>query len=172
MLPGYYSLKVHPSLIMSSLIPIYGQNVLLADDDEDDCLLFKDALEELSLSVHLTIVHNGEQLMQLLNEKNADLPDILFLDLNMPRKNGFECLSEIRQNEKLKQLPIIIFSTSFEQNMIERLYQQGAGNCFRKPNEFSKLKEVIYHALTITAPVLPADKKGNFLQPPNEGFVM
>ena len=150
---------------MTSLSPLYSQHILLADDDKDDCLLFKDALEELPLSVHLTTVHDGEQLMQLLSKKNEQLPDILFLDLNMPRKNGFQCLSEIKQNEKLKQLSIIIFSTSFEQDVVDLLYKQGAQHYIRKPNEFSKLKEVIHQTLTLIA-------QENSSQPTRENFVL
>jgi CheY-like chemotaxis protein len=147
----------------SSTLP--PQHLLLADDDEDDCLLFKDALEELPISTLLTAVHNGEHLMQLLNQKNEPLPDILFLDLNMPRKNGFQCLSEIKQNEKLKYLPVIIISTSIEQNIINLLYKNGAQHCLRKPNKFSMFKKLIHHAITLTA-------QENFAQPPREEFVL
>ena len=101
-------------------------NLLLADDDTDDCIFFKEALKEFPLSTHLTTVHNGEQLMQLLTNETNELPHVLFLDLNMPRKNGFECLSEIKLNKKLKQLPVIIFSTSFEQDDVNLLYKNGA----------------------------------------------
>ena len=87
-------------------------HILLADDDKDDCMLFKDALEELPLSTSLAIVHNGEQLMHFLNTQMATPPNVLFLDLNMPRKNGLECLTEIKLNKNLAQLPVIIFSTS------------------------------------------------------------
>ena len=74
--------------------------ILLADDDTDDCLFFKDALEGIPISIEFTAVHDGEQLMQFLNNETNPLPQILFLDLNMPRKNGFECLAEIKQNKK------------------------------------------------------------------------
>jgi len=60
--------------------------ILLADDDIDDCFFFEKALEELQLSTHLTIVHDGQQLMNYLSENSKNLPDVLFLDLNMPRK--------------------------------------------------------------------------------------
>lgn len=98
-----------------SHLPIH--HILLADDDNDDCLLFKDALGDLPLATHLTIVRDGEQLMLLLNAKE-ELPDVLFLDLNMPRRNGFDCLSEIKENEKLRSLPVIIFSTSFDPDIV------------------------------------------------------
>lgn len=139
------------------------QHIMLADDDEDDCLLFKDALAELHVSTQLTIIHNGEHLMQLLY-KTGRLPDLLFLDLNMPRKNGIACLAEIKCSEVLKNIPVIILSTSFEQDIVALLYKKGAQHCIRKPNEFSKLKEVIYQAITTI--------KENTAQPSIKEFVL
>ncbi|MDB5210527.1 MAG: response regulator [Sediminibacterium sp.] len=138
--------------------------ILLADDDADDCLLFKEALDELSVPVRLTTVHNGEQLMLLLN-KNEMQHDILFLDLNMPRKNGFDCLSEIRQNKKLDGLAVIPISTSFELEMVNLLYKNGAQHYIRKPNEFSQLKHLIQDGITIVAETHTA-------QALKEGFVL
>jgi response regulator RpfG family c-di-GMP phosphodiesterase len=123
--------------------------VLLADDDMDDCLLFKQALEELPLPTRLTIVNNGDQLMKLLLKNPNKLPHVLFLDLNMPRKNGFECLTEIKLNDKLKALPTILYSTSAEQSVIDRLYQSGAQHFIRKPYDFLEIKRVIHHSLTL-----------------------
>jgi CheY-like chemotaxis protein len=127
------------------------RNILLADDDKDDGLLFQQILEEIPLSTQLATVNNGEQLMQLLNEKEQ-LPDILFLDLNMPRKNGFECLSEIKRTKKLQQLPVIIFSTSYEPAMVDLLYKNGAEYYIRKPNDFTRFKKIISEVLALTAP--------------------
>jgi CheY-like chemotaxis protein len=124
-------------------------NVLLADDDSDDCLLFKEALEELPLTTNLVIVHDGVELMQYLTLKQDTLPDILFLDLNMPRKNGFECLSEIKQHKKLKALRVIIFSTSFNPVIADQLQKQGAQHYIRKPAEFSNLRKLILQSLTL-----------------------
>ncbi len=124
--------------------------ILLADDDTDDCLLFKDALDQLPVSAQLTTVHNGEQLMLLLN-KNECPPDILFLDLNMPRKNGFDCLKEIRQNKNLDSLAVIPISTSIEQDTVTMLYKNGAQHYIRKPNDFSQLKNLIQNGITQVA---------------------
>jgi CheY-like chemotaxis protein len=123
--------------------------VLLADDDMDDCLIFKQALEELPISTRLTIVHNGDQLMKLLLKNVNQLPHVLYLDLNMPRKNGFECLTEIRLNDRLKALPLILYSTSAEQSVIDRLYQNGAQHFIRKPFDFLEIKRVIHQSLTL-----------------------
>ena len=147
-------------------------SVLLADDDTDDCIFFKEAVQELLPLTNFIAVHDGEQLMYLLaDEKNA-LPHVLFLDLNMPRKNGFECLSEIKQNEKLKKLPVIMFSTSFEQEVVNQLYQNGAHYFIRKPSEFSQFKKIIQHTLTTVAKELGDDKTVTISQPPKENFVL
>ena len=140
-------------------------NILYADDDTDDCIFFKEALVELLLSTNLTTVHDGEQLMQLLTNETNELPDILFLDLNMPRKNGFECLSEIKQNKKLKDLPVVIFSTSFEQEVVNLLYKNGAQYFIRKPSVFFQFKKIILHTLTLIL-------QENVSQPTKENFVL
>ena len=140
-------------------------NILLADDDTDDCIFFKEALEELPLSTHFTAVHDGEQLMQLLTKETNELPHVLFLDLNMPRKNGFECLSEIKLNKKLKQLPVIMFSTSFELEVVNLLYKNGAQYFIRKPSEFSQFKKIIQKTLTLIG-------QENISQPTRENFVL
>ena len=139
-------------------------NILLCDDDTDDCIFFKDALEGLSLSTHLTTVHDGEQLMELITKTN-ELPYVLFLDLNMPRKNGFECLSEIKLNKKLKQLPVIILSTSIDEDVVNLLYNNGAQYCASKPGKISQLKIVIRQTLTLIA-------QNNIVQPSRENFVI
>jgi len=126
-------------------------DVLLADDDIDDCLFFKTALEELPLSARLTTVHDGEHLMNYLSENSQQLPHVLFLDINMPRKNGLECLSEIKQDPSLKDLPVVIFSTSNSWDTINLLFKSGSHVYIHKPNDFAQLKQVIQHALPIAA---------------------
>ena len=147
-------------------------NILLADDDKDDCLLFQEALDELQLQTTLTLVHDGEQLMQLLTNQPADrhgnsknVFDVLFLDLNMPRKNGFTCFEEIKRSDKLKSLPVIIFSTSYDQSVANLFYKKGAYHYICKPGNFSELKKIIQEA-----PLLISGK--NSLQPPKENFLL
>jgi len=133
----------HPSL-----------NILLADDDIDDRFFFDKALQEIPLATSLSTVNNGEQLMNYLVENYGNLPDVLFLDLSMPRKTGFECLAEIKENALLKELPVIKFTTSFtrgidfEENLINTLSRMGAQDYIRKPADFDDLKQVIQRALT------------------------
>ena len=122
--------------------------ILLADDDGDDCLLFENALDEIAVATNFESVQNGEDLMDYLH-KTAILPDIIFLDMNMPRKNGAVCLTEIKSNKILQSIPVIIISTSLEQSLIEFLYTNGAHYFIRKPNSYAKLKFVINHAITL-----------------------
>jgi CheY-like chemotaxis protein len=132
-------------------------NILLADDDPDDCSFFDMALREILTETHLTTVHDGEQLMSYLSKNSEHLPDVLFLDLNMPRKNGFECLSEIKENDKLKDFPVVMFSTSFpqdmeyEENLINILMKIGAYHFIRKTGDFAQIKEVIHDTLIMVA---------------------
>ncbi len=126
-------------------------NILLADDDQDDCLFFKKAIEELLPSTNLSVVNDGEELMTYLSEKEEKIPDVLFLDINMPRKNGIECLSAIKQNKKLKDIPIVMFSTANSWDTINMLFNIGAHIYIHKPSDFAQLKQVIYHSLPIAA---------------------
>jgi CheY-like chemotaxis protein len=140
-------------------------NILLADDDRDDCFLFQEALGELQVKAKLTSVYDGEQLMHLLNKKTDEPFNVLFLDLNMPRKNGFACLEEIKGNENIKSLPIIIFSTSNDKLIVDGLYKNGALHFICKPDNFSQLKKTIESALLL----IP---KGDALQHPKEKFLV
>lgn len=102
------------------------QNILLADDDKDDRFFFEEALMDVPIATQLVTVENGEKLMDYLHKNSEKLPDVLFLDLNMPRKKGSECLSEIKKDEKLRQLHVVIYSTSLREDIADELYQNGA----------------------------------------------
>ncbi len=138
---------------MISTQPIKGNlnplKILLADDDKDDRLFFSMALKEITIPTKLTTVVDGEKLMDYLSENTDQLPDVIFLDINMPRKNGIECLTEIKQNKKLKDLPLIMFSTSNSRDKIGMVFKNGADVYIHKPSDFSQLKQVISHALPI-----------------------
>lgn len=139
-------------------------NLMLADDDHDDCIFFKEALEELQVQAKLKILNDGVKLMTLLSKPDIILPDALYLDLNMPRKNGFECVIEIKQMEKLKSIPVIIFSTSFDPNVVDILYEQGATYYMQKPAMFSNLKNIIAKSLQlISIPTIQKPLKENFV---------
>lgn len=116
--------------------------VLLADDDIDDCHLFADALGELKLPVRLDCAVNGVDLMKRLNGESR-LPDLVFLDINMPLKNGMECLVEIKQSKFLTKIPVIMFSTSAQKDVVDIAYGRGADIFVKKPDSFSTLKQIL-----------------------------
>lgn len=128
-------------------------NILLADDDFDDRSFFANALKELPLTTTLTSVIDGEQLMAYLDKNKEHLPQVLFLDLSMPRKNGFECLVEIKEMEAFKHIPVVMFSTSFptdinyEESMIKTLLNLGAHSYIRKLGDFELLKHAIHQSI-------------------------
>ena len=124
--------------------PLY---VLLADDDEDDRLIFKEALEDIKIKTIVTTVNEGIEVMEYLTQDGVLLPDVVFLDLNMPRKNGMQCLEEIRNSPALKHLTIATYSTSGAERDIEETFVMGANVYIKKPNDFSTLKKVVEEAM-------------------------
>jgi len=138
--------------------------ILLADDDSDDCMFFANALEELKVPFKLKTVFDGEQFMNFLENKE-NLPDIIFLDMNMPCKNGFECLVEIRKSERYKMIPVIIISTSLDENIIKSLHENGAFFYIKKPSLFAHLKKLMSLVINLIA-------AGNYRQPSIEKFVL
>jgi CheY-like chemotaxis protein len=125
-------------------------HILLADDDENDRFLFKEAMSKLTIPLEIHTVNNGDQLMSYLTRADAVLPDLLFLDLNMPRKNGMQCLKEIRSNPIWKDISIAIYSTSSSEKDIEDTFIYGANVYIQKPNEFGMLKQALEKAITTT----------------------
>ncbi len=96
---------------------------------------------------------------------NSDrLPEVLFLDLNMPRKNGTECLTEIKLNEKLKHLPVIIYSTSLHEEIADQLYKTGAHYYIQK-TDLAELEKYLLHVLTIML-------KNKFTRPSRKDFII
>ncbi len=124
-------------------------HVLLADDDDDDRLFFKDAIDVVKVKTIVTMVNDGVELMDYLNDPDTRLPNLLFLDLNMPRKGGMECLKEIRSNSKLKDLSIAIYSTSGLEKDIEETFIKGANIYIKKPNDFEELKVILEKVINI-----------------------
>ncbi len=121
--------------------------ILLADDDESDRLLFVEAMEALEIKHLVHTVNNGMQLLEYLKEENAILPHLIFLDLNMPRKNGLECLQEIRSDERFKDIFIAVYSTSAADKDVEETFRSGANIYIKKPNNFTLLKQLLRKAV-------------------------
>jgi len=117
--------------------------IYLAEDDEDDRLLFADAVEELNLPILVVQTADGCELLETL-EKAKHLPETIFLDINMPRKNGFECLKEIRNGgSDFKNIKIIMLSTSSSAMHIRTAYNLGADYYAVKPPTFMELKDLL-----------------------------
>ncbi|WP_318345733.1 response regulator [Flagellimonas baculiformis] len=137
-------MRINPPQVNSKIL-----NIALADDDEDDRLFFQEAIEEISVRTKLSLFQNGKELMDYLNLPNVILPNLIFLDLNMPIKNGMQCLKEIRLNPILNPISIAIYSTSSSEKDIEETFVNGANIYLNKPNNFSKLRESIEKVLQI-----------------------
>ena len=118
--------------------PLY---IILAEDDESDRLNFTEALAESKIRTTVRTVNDGVELMEYLSIEENPLPDLLFLDLNLPRKNGLECLKEIKTQQRLKDISIAIYSTSSTEADIEETFRNGANVYIKKPNNFDLLKK-------------------------------
>ncbi len=122
----------------------------MAEDDEEDRLLAKEALEESRLINDLYFVDDGEQLMDYLDgvapyddREQYPMPGIILLDLNMPKKDGRECLREIKNQQSLRRIPIVVLSTSKAEEDILRTYDLGVSSFITKPVTFESLVEVM-----------------------------
>jgi CheY-like chemotaxis protein len=124
------------------------KNILLAEDDEEDVILFNTVLSELNHSIIVTVAADGILLMALLKQATS-LPEIIFLDLNMPHKNGFECLSEIKGNKKWNSIKIVILSTSSQAQQIENAYKGGADLYLAKPVSYTQFKNMMEKCLSL-----------------------
>ncbi len=136
-------------------------HILFSDDDTDDALLFTQAADLLTSPILLSFAENGEQLMRYL-EKEV-LPDMIFLDLNMPVKNGIECLKEIRSDKKLDWLPIIVYTTSDSPGDIEACFELRANLYVVKPTSFENIIKTLKKILVIDFKKQRPHSKKNFL---------
>jgi len=122
-------------------------HILLVEDNEGDILLTKEALEDAKIYINLSVVKDGKEAMDFLGKKDkyvdADLPDILLLDVNLPKKNGHEVLKYVKEDENLKHIPVIMLTTSSSQRDINLSYNNYA-NCFiTKPVEANDFLAVV-----------------------------
>jgi len=137
--------------------------IAIADDDQEDREFFQEVLEMIANDVELTIYRNGLELVNGLVENKDNLPDLVFLDLNMPVMNGIAALKEIRNIDVFKKIPIIaIYSTSTStQDQIET-FNLGADAYISKPNDYGVLKKVLQKVIQIDWSKWNKDKD-NFL---------
>lgn len=135
--------------------------IVLAEDDPATCKLAEMAVRDMGSLLEFNVVQDGRELMEYLRREGehgaAKRPHLILLDLNMPRMNGFEVLSEIRDDETLKDLPIVILTTSDSRRDIMRCYRMGANSFVTKPTGFAALRD-LFHSLehywfeTVTVP--------------------
>ena len=125
---------------MKNFTPQTSFKILMADDDVDDIQLTKDCFEDINLPITLAEVSDGQHLIDLLKgaalSTNSlhELPQLILLDLNMPRKSGLEALKEIKEDAHLCKIPIVVFSTSKAPKDVEKAYELGASCFVNKPN--------------------------------------
>ncbi|MFB9079164.1 response regulator [Flavobacterium procerum] len=120
------------------------RRIYLADDDMDDRALFAEALSQVDPYAILTEAEDGIFLMDLLNNPNSRRPDIVFLDINMPRCNGMQCLEMIRGEDSIfKELPVIILSTSSDPSAVQKAFDLGASFYVVKPATYNEIKYFI-----------------------------
>lgn len=139
-------------------------NVALVDDDKDDRFLFQEVIEEIKINTRLQLFTNGQEFMDYLALAETVNLHIVFLDLNMPVKNGIQCLEEIRGNNSFNDISVAIYSTSSSEADIEETFVKGANVYINKPNDFKSLKKTIEQVLRVNwqynTSVL---NRGNFL---------
>ncbi len=119
------------------------KTILIVDDDIDDRELFGEALAEIDNTIHCIYAKHGYEALDILYQPDAVIPDYIFLDLNMPRLNGKECLALIKKTERFKVVPVIIFSTSKLDSDVEETRKLGATLFLTKPAKFSQLVDIL-----------------------------
>ncbi|MGD9707590.1 MAG: response regulator [Candidatus Delongbacteria bacterium] len=120
-------------------------NILLVEDNEGDVLLAKEALKFIGSGSNIIPVNNGESLFEYFNARKNDIPDVIILDLNLPGMNGTEILKILKTDPETENIPVIVFSTSNNQNDIDRCYELRADEYITKPIDLNEFFEVFRH---------------------------
>jgi CheY-like chemotaxis protein len=120
-----------------------GKTILIIDDDADDRLFFTEALLEIDQALQCISAKNGLEALEVLKASNANLPDYIFLDMNMPRLNGLQCLTRIKKIKAFKHIPVIIFTTSRQPSDAEEAKRLGADLFLTKPAKFEELVNML-----------------------------
>lgn len=136
--------------------------VLIGEDDDDDFLIFSLAVEDIAYKIMLSRAADGNTLMEMLNR---ELPDMLFLDLRLPGKDGKQCLHLIRADRKFDKLPVIIYTSLDDLQNIQYCYQEGSNMYTVKPNSVNELREILQRIFTL-------DWKRTLYYPPLDQFVL
>lgn len=121
--------------------------IFYADDDGDDRELFADAIEEVNPDIKLFLARDGQEIIQLLEDHN-EVPDFIFLDINMPVMSGKECLKRLKRLDRLKSVPIIMYTTTSNKEEFKNLVLLGAAECVVKGVSFQAIKDSIRNILS------------------------
>jgi CheY-like chemotaxis protein len=122
-------------------------NVLYADDDVDDREMFCEAIKEINPAIKVVLGKDGEETLKILSVQK-ELPDLIFLDINMPRMDGIECLGKIKSDDRLKSIPVIIYSTTSNKSDQTKIALLGASDFILKGNSFEVAKDSLSKILT------------------------
>jgi CheY-like chemotaxis protein len=134
---------------------VFYNNVLLIDDDQDDVELFEEALQHVAPSVSFRcITDEKKELADFLMQSGA-MPDLIFLDINLPSVNGWECLRRIRNEEPLCAVPVIMYTTTSQLSEKESAICSGAVGLITKPNDFRELERLLHSVLSTPVQQLP-----------------
>lgn len=124
-------------------------NVIVADNDENTLIFFKNILKELKISIKVQCFSNGKSLMEYLNNDDAVVPEIVFMKYRIPGKESMECLEEIRSDLKFSNMVTAIYSEPIPEDEIEDIFVKGANIYMKKPESFDTLKKVLTDVITI-----------------------
>ena len=133
------------------------KKILVVDDDMDDVQLFGEVIANIEPSIKLQHAEDGRDALEKLAETRSHLPDLIFLDLNMPRMDGKECLKKIKNDDQLNHIPVIIYTTSSQINDIEETMEAGAVCFITKPNNLKELERILIAVIGS----IPADLEGS-----------
>jgi CheY-like chemotaxis protein len=139
-----------------------GMHILMADDDKDEFYLLQEAAQKACEDLKVSYAANWLELLRFILKT---LPDILFIDLNMPVKNGLECLQQLREDRKYDKIPIIIYSNAISKTDIEKAYKNGANYFIIKPDAIEDISNMIKKICSL-------GKEALLSIPPREEFVI
>jgi CheY-like chemotaxis protein len=128
------------------------RTILLADDDADDAEMFALVLAEVDPGVVLRHVINGEEVFEAIKEKPGFTPDVIFLDLNMPRMNGWQCLEKLKADAVTKDIPVVIYTTSSHTRDKQVAFAHGATAFITKPSDYKALRALLLSVIADTHP--------------------
>lgn len=124
-------------------------NVIVADSDENTLIFFKNIFKELKISIKVQCFNNGENLMEYLNNYDAVVPEIVFINYSIPGKDAMGCIDEIKNNSKFSNMVTAIYTEEISENEIEETFVKGNNIFMRKPSDFGTLKKVLTEVITI-----------------------